>query len=91
MHQNDRVSDNEENEQNTRQASTKQFNEKEVQEMMEAIRPIWMKNYEHYLNVEIKDREFTTRKDRKIEDIEIEAVNRIIEEILSQNGSSINL
>ena len=91
LHQNDRVSDNEENEQNTRQASTKQFNEKEVQEMMEAIRPIWMKNYEHYLNVEIKDREFTTRKDRKIEDIEIEAVNRIIEEILSQNGSSINL
>ena len=91
LHQNDRVSDNEENGQNTRQASTKQFNEKEVQEMMEAIRPIWMKNYEHYLNVEIKDREFTTRKDRKIEDIEIEAVNRIIEEILSQNGSSINL
>ena len=91
LHQNDRVSDNKENEQNTRQASTKQFNEKEVQELMEAIRPIWMKNYEHYLNVEIKDREFTTRKDRKIEDIEIEAVNRIIEEILSQNGSSINL
>ena len=59
--------------------------------MVEKIKPEWIRNYEHYLRVETRSREFTTKKDRKIEDIEIIAVNRIMEEVIDEMGNNIDL
>ena len=67
------------------------FNEEEILEMVEKIKPEWIRNYEHYLRVEIRSREFITKKDRKIEDIEIIAVNRIMEEVIDEMGNNIDL
>ena len=67
------------------------FKEEDILEMMEKIKPEWLRNYEHYLRVEIQNREFTTKKDRKIENIEIVAVNRIMEDIIEEMGNDINL
>ena len=67
------------------------FNEEKILEVVEKIKPEWIRNYEDYLRVEIRSREFTTKKDRKIEDIEIIAVNRIMEEVIDEMGNNIDL
>ena len=62
----------------------------ELNRMIDEIKPEWIKNYEKYLNINIELRQYQTRKDRKIEDIELIAANKIMEEII-QNDESIDL
>ena len=42
-------------------------------------------------SLDVVNREFTTKKDRKIENIEIVAVNRIMEDVIAETGNDINL
>ena len=44
-----------------------------------------------YIKMDVHERKYLTKKDRKIEDIEIEAANRIIEEKITEIGADINL
>ena len=62
----------------------------ELNRMIDEIKPEWIKNYEKYLNINIEHRQYQTRKDRKIEDTELIAANKIMEEII-QNDESIDL
>ena len=65
-------------------------NNESLDELVNEIRPEWQKNYNKYLNTTIENREFTTKKDRRIEEIEILAINKIIEESL-ENDERIDL
>ena len=60
-------------------------NNDSLDELVNEIRPEWQKNYNKYLNTTIENREFTTKKDRRIEEIEILAINKIIEESLEND------
>ena len=71
--------------------SNKRMDETAVLEMVELIRPAWGENFEYFLKVDLKDRIYTTRKDRRISDIEIEATNRIMDQIIKETGDSISL
>ena len=71
--------------------SNKRMDETAVLEMVELIRPTWRENFEYFLKVDLKDRIYTTRKDRRISDIEIEATNRIMDQIIKETGDSISL
>ena len=62
----------------------------ELNRMIDEIKPEWIKNYEKYLNINIEHRKYQRRKDRKIEDIELIAANKIMEEII-QTDESIDL
>ena len=62
----------------------------ELNRMIDEIKPEWIKNYERYLNINIEHRQYQTRKDRKIEDIELIVANKIMEETI-QNDESIDL
>ena len=55
------------------------------------IKLAWIGNYEQYIKVEVQERKYLTRKDRKIDDIEIEAANRIMEEKIKELGDNISL
>ena len=61
-----------------------------VTEMIETIKPTWTDNYEQYIKMDVHERKYLTKKDRKIEDIETEAANRIMEKI-TEIGADINL
>ena len=65
-------------------------NNESLDELVNEIRPEWQKNYNKYLNTTIENREFTTKKDRRIEEIEILAINKIFEESL-ENDERIDL
>ena len=67
------------------ETSEEQVNNDKLNEMIEEIRPELIKNYDKYLNIDIEHWEFTTKKDRKIEDIEILAANKIIEEMMDKD------
>ena len=43
------------------------------------------------MNIEIEDRLYLTKKDRRIEDIELLAANKIIDETIEREGKNINL
>ena len=59
--------------------------------MINNIKPQWTRNYEKYLNIEVQERKYLTKKDRKIEELELQAANRIIEDKLIDEGDNINL
>ena len=67
------------------------FDEEALAEMIETIKLAWIGNYEQYIKVEVQERKYITRKDRKIDDIEIEAANRIMEEKIRELGDNISL
>ena len=69
----------------------KRVNKEELGRIVDEIRPEWIRNYEKYLNIEIEDRLYLTKKDRRIEDIELLAANKIIDETIEREGKSINL
>ena len=46
-----------------------------VTEMIETIKSTWTDNYEQYIKMDVHERKYLTKKDRKIEDIKIEAAN----------------
>ena len=48
--------------------TTPQLDDK-LNEMIGEIKPDWVNNYEKYFNMNIEDRQYMTKKDRKIEDI----------------------
>ena len=68
-----------------------QFDETAVTEMTETIKPTWTDNYEQYIKMDVHERKYLTKKDRKIEDIEFEAAKRIAEEKITETGADINL
>ena len=43
----------------------KRVNEKELSRTVDEIRPEWIRNYEKFLNIEIEDRLYLTKKDRR--------------------------
>ena len=63
----------------------------ELMEMITMIKPDWMENYHRYLEIEITNRNFLTKKDRRIDDLEILAANRIMDEIILTERENINL
>ena len=60
-------------------------------EMVKMIKPDWMENYHRYLEIEITNRNFWTKKDRRIDDLEILAANGIMNEVILTEGENINL
>ena len=64
--------------------------EDKLNEMIGEIKPDWVNNYEKYFNMNIEDRQYMTKKDRKIEDIELRAANKIMEEII-ENDKNVTL
>ena len=60
-------------------------------EMIKMIKPDWIENYHRYLETEITNRNFLTKKDRRIDDLEILAANRIMDEVILTEGENINL
>ena len=64
-----------------------EFDEEALAEMIETIKLAWIGNYGQYIKVEVQERKYLTRKDRKKDDIEIEAANRIMEEKIKDNIS----
>ena len=69
----------------------KRVNEEELGRIVDEIRPEWIRNYEKFLNIEIEDRLYLTKKDRRIEDIELLPTNKIIDETIEREGKNINL
>ena len=48
------------------------------------LKQAWLINFEKYMNIDVKDREFYTKQDRKIPEEELEIVNEIISEHLTE-------
>ena len=63
----------------------------DLTDMINNIKPQWTRNYEKYLNIEVQERKYLTKKDRKIEELELQAANRITEDKLTDEGDNINL
>ena len=62
-----------------------------LMEMIKMIKPDWMENYNRYLEIEITNHNFLTKKDRRIDDLEILAANRIMDEVILTEVENINL
>ena len=60
-------------------------------EIILSMKPDWINNFERYFKVNVHERKYLTRKGRKIEDIEIEAANRIMEDKIAEIGENIDL
>ena len=58
---------------------------------LQTIKATWMSNFKYFIKIDIKDRIYTTRKDRKITDAEIEATNRIMEEVIQDMKENMKL
>ena len=68
-----------------------EFDEEALAEMIETIKLAWIGNYEQYIKVDVQERKYLTRKDRKIDDIKIEAANRIMDGKIKELGDNISL
>ena len=73
------------------QEPEKEVTDEELEQMVNIIKPTWYENYNIFCNKKIEERPYTIRKDRKIEDIEMKAVNVIMEEMLKHRGVEIGL
>ena len=73
------------------QEPEKEVTDEELEQMVNILKPTWYENYNKFCNKKIEERPYTIRKDRKIEDIEMKAVNVIMEEMLKHRGVEIGL
>ena len=76
---------------NVKQDTGVEFDEEALAEMIETIKLAGIGNYEQYIKVEVQERKYLTRKDRNVDDIEIKAANRIMEEKIKELGDNISL
>ena len=67
------------------------FDEEAAAEIILSMKQDWINNFEQYLKVNVYERKYLTRKDRKIEDIEVEAANWIMEDKIAEIGENIDL
>ena len=63
------------NTQNSDIIGSPRCDETAVTEMIETIKPTWTDNYEQYIKMDVHEQKYLTKKDRKIENVEIEAAN----------------
>ena len=63
----------------------------EAIEIANQIQNEWKDFYTNYLKIEIENREYLTKKDRNIEEQEIQASNIIMEEQIIEEGENISL
>ena len=55
------------------------------------LKQAWLTNFEKYMNIGVKDREFYIKQDRKIPEEELEIVNEIISEYMTELSEAYNL
>ena len=69
----------------------KHVNEEELSRIVDELRPEWNRSCEKFLNIDIEDRLYLAKKGRRIEFMELLAVNKIIDETIERKGENINL
>lgn len=70
---------------------TTQIETPELQQTINLLKPVWHEYFEQFKELRLEERPYQTRKDRKIEQIEIKAVNAIMEQVVKANGENIDL